>query len=372
MKKIITSIMVALFVAISSVSVNAQTAIESSKFFDNWSVGLDGGVVTPLKNISFFKGMRGVVGLELRKNITPVIGLGVEGQWSVNTSQWPKSIKSFTAFDDQLVGAFITGNLTNLFAGYRGTPRVFEVETQASIGWLHGYESDKNVKPYNSWYTKYGLNFNFNLGKTKAWTISLKPAVVYDMTNNGRTQYNVNYGGFELLAGITYHFKNSNGTHSFKLCDKQYSQSEWDALNAELLALQNRPMEVSERIIEVEKVIVNEVVVDNTSLNNVIGFTLNNANVAQTEYASLENVANWLKANANVKVNVIGYASAAEGSVDYNKELSLKRAQSVADILVNTFNVPSTQLNILGEGVTSQPFKENAWNRAVIFQKVEE
>lgn len=368
MKKIITFI-VALVCAVSVTTVSAQT-VERSKFFDNWSVGLDGGVVTPLNHGPFFGNMRGVTGLEVRKEITPVISLGLEGQWSVNTSSW-FGYHSHTAFDHQLVGAFITGNLNNLFAGYRGTPRLFEVQTQIGLGWLHSYESNEFVTPYNSWYTKWGVNLNFNLGKTKAWTLSLKPAVVYDMNVNGKTQFNVNRGAFELLVGVTYHFKNSNGTHSFKLCDKKYTQAEWDMLNDEINALRNRPVEVVERVVEIEKVITNDVVVDNTSLSNVIGFTLNSDKVAETEYASLENVATWIKANPDVKVNVLGYSSAAEGSVDYNKELSQRRAQSVVDVLVNTFNVSAEQLNVIGEGVSAQPFTENAWNRAVIFQRAE-
>ena len=35
-------------IAASSVAANAQTAIESSKFFDNWYFGIGGGVSAPL------------------------------------------------------------------------------------------------------------------------------------------------------------------------------------------------------------------------------------------------------------------------------------------------------------------------------------
>ena len=37
----------------------------------------------------------------------------------------------------------------------------------------------------NSMSSKLGLNFNFNLGEEKAWTLGLKPALVYDMNANG-------------------------------------------------------------------------------------------------------------------------------------------------------------------------------------------
>ena len=44
---------------------------------------------------------------------------------------------------------------------------------------------------------------------------------------------NKNYAGFEVQAGITYHFKNSNGTHHFTIV-KPYDQAEVDALNAQI------------------------------------------------------------------------------------------------------------------------------------------
>ena len=65
--------------ALGAMTANAQ-AIEQPKFFDNWSVGLDGGVTTPLTHHAFFGQMRGLVGLHVDKQITPAFKLGVEGQ----------------------------------------------------------------------------------------------------------------------------------------------------------------------------------------------------------------------------------------------------------------------------------------------------
>lgn len=365
MKKVIFT-MIALFSVMFGNSAFAQTTVESSKFFDNWSIGLNGGVVTPLHNSPFWGDMRGVVGLEARKDITPVIGLGVEGEWSVNTSSWT-NVRSYTAFDHQLLGVFMTGNLNNLFVGYRGTPRLCEVETNIGIGWLHGYESNKSIAPYNSWYTKFGANLNFNLGETKAWTLSLKPAIVYDMQVGNKTQFNINQAYLQVLVGVTYHFKNSNGTHSFSLCDKRYTQAEWDCLNEEINALRNRPVEV----VEVEKIVVNEVTVDNTVLNNAIGFKLNSAEILPTAYASLENVATWLKEHPDTQVDVVGHSSAAEGSAEYNEQLSIRRGESVKETLVNEFGVNTNQLTVVGKGSSVQPYSSNDWNRVVTFQIVQ-
>ena len=48
-------------VAFGAISASAQ-AIEQPKFFDNWSIGVDGGVTTPMKGQAFFGSMRGVWG----------------------------------------------------------------------------------------------------------------------------------------------------------------------------------------------------------------------------------------------------------------------------------------------------------------------
>ena len=371
MKKILLILTTLLMGATSAV--NAQT-VESSRFFDNWSIGVKGGAVTPLNNATFWGDMRGVVGLELRKNITPIWGLGVEGQWSVNTSNWKRFIHSTTAFDHQTVGVFGTINFNNVFAGYKGTPRLCEVELKAGTGWLHAYLN--NHKEYNetygnaftnSWYTKVGANVNFNLGKVKAWSLNIQPAFVYNMNYPGSTGYNINHGYFEILAGVTYHFKNHNGTHSFVLCDKKYTQSEWDALMAEVNALRNRKPEVVETVVEVEKV----VRIENKGIENVIGFKIGSAVVEETEYASIENVAKWLQDNTGTKLYVIGVADKDTGTEAINNALSIERADNVKNILTNTFGIDSDRLFVHGEGDSIQPFSENNWNRAVYFKVAE-
>ena len=46
--------------ALSLGSLNAQTTEEqTTKFRDNWSIGLNGGIVTPLSHSAFFKNARG-------------------------------------------------------------------------------------------------------------------------------------------------------------------------------------------------------------------------------------------------------------------------------------------------------------------------
>lgn len=41
--------------AMGAVASQAQTTVAGSKFFDNWSFTLKGGMVSPMENVGFFK-----------------------------------------------------------------------------------------------------------------------------------------------------------------------------------------------------------------------------------------------------------------------------------------------------------------------------
>lgn len=379
MKKII------LFAALAmgAVASQAQTTVAGSKFFDNWSFTLKGGMVSPMENVGFFKAARGIAGAELRKQITPIFGLGVEGEWSVNTSSWT-GLKSANTFDHQYVGVFGTFNFMNAFAGYTGAPRVFELEAVAGTGWLHAYYPHTVADDGNSWATKVGLNFNFNLGEAKAWTISLKPALLWNMngdvaadkfSNLGYdSHYNVNNMYFELQAGVTYHFKNSNGTHHFALV-RPFDQAEIDALNAQINALrgdleacgasnaallaqladlQAQLDACNRRPKEVQQVIKN--------LDNIryVFFNVNSSYIQANQQPEIAMTAAQVKENAGATVLVQGYAS-KDGSKAFNQKLSERRAQAVKKALVQN-GVPESSITTEGLGVT-EVFNKLDWNR---------
>ena len=56
-----------------------------NKFGDNWSIGLNGGIATPLTHSTFFKNSRAVVGLDINKQLSPIYGLTLESNWTINT-----------------------------------------------------------------------------------------------------------------------------------------------------------------------------------------------------------------------------------------------------------------------------------------------
>lgn len=374
-------------IALGLASASAQTTVQGSKFFDNWSFTLKGGAAMSSKTVAdngFWKDARGLVGAELRKQITPVFGLGLEGEWSVNTSSW-YPVKSGNVFDHQYVGVFGAVNLMNAFAGYAGLPRVFELELVAGTGWLHAYYPHTTADDGNSWGTKVGMNLNFNLGEKRAWTLALKPAYLWNMNGAPKAnvlgysaQYDSNFGVFELEAGITYHFGNSNGTHHFTVV-KPYDQAEIDALNAQINALradldacgannaallaqladlQAQLDACNRRPAAVEKVV--------KDLNNIryVFFNCGSSYIQPNQQPNIAMVADQLKSNKDATVTVKGYAS-KDGSLAFNKKLAQRRAEAVKKVLVKRYGIAANRIEAEGMGI-GDLFEENSWNRVSV------
>lgn len=377
MKKIL--LLAALFLGFGAA--NAQVTVEGSKFSDNWSLTLKGGVVSPFQGYSVIPHSRGVFGVELKKQITPIFGLALDYSTTVNTSSWnvrKGGVKSSNVFDaSNLVLEGVT-NLNNLFAGYKGSPRLFEIETVLGAGWAHYYFPVHQGQDENALTAKAGLNLNFNLGEAKAWTIGVKPAVVWNLSEPSKqssNSFNANLANLELTVGVTYHFKNSNGTHSFKIADLS-NQGEIDALNARINALRgeladtkraldecnNRPAQVKEVVKKVE--VVKEVAKKSEVPETIITFDQGKSVISKAQYPNVQRVATYLKSHKDAKVTILGYAS-PEGSKEINEKLSKARANAVKDMLINTYKISADRISADGQGV-GDVFEEPDWNRVSI------
>ena len=411
MKKII--LILALFMGVFAAQ--AQS-LQENKFFDNMSVTLKGGAIMPFQGYAFWPSARGIFGLEIKKQITPVFGMGIEGEATINTTSWEKTPnywgpKSPNIIDHTLAGLFGTVNLGNLFAGYAGKPRFFELEGVIGAGWLHAFHRTEAANmygnDYNSWYTKAGANLNFNFGENRAFTFSLKPAVVWDMngdvmipyrdnTNararwngeprNGKSQMNADHAAVELEAGLTYHFKGSNGERYITFCPYKYSQNDIDALNGDINNLRNqlnglkgdldaanarnaqlqRDLDAAKKAQPKTEVIDKTKYIDRESamMNVLVHFLVNKTNITKDQQPNVERVAQYLKNNPTATVDIKGYAS-TEGPADNNVRLANGRAEAVKNMLINKYKIDPSRITAQGCGATDM-FSELSWNRVSI------
>ena len=361
MKKFIFMIMAALC-SIMTVSAQSQSNYcGSSKFFDNVSIGVVGGVETNLNDWNAPQGA--VAGIVLNKEISPIFGVTLEGNTNINgLRNWASDASHFhcaNTFDGLSVYLTPRVNLTNALLGYKGSPRKFELEAVAGPGygfWLHD--------EYNALLVKAGLNLNYNL--SNAFTVTLRPAVVYNLDANN-AHFDTRNAVAQLTAGIVYHFKTSNGTRSFKKA-KLYSQSEVDALNAKITDLQSN-LETANKAVKTNAINTVDTVYTESpsSLGNVVSFTLNSAKVDETQMANLDNAVRILKENPDLKVTLKGYADKNTGSATYNKRLSVRRAEAVKKVIVDKYGIDTDRIDVLGVGDTEQLYNDNNWNRVVIF-----
>jgi len=104
-------------------SVSAQTVTES-KTFDNFYIGINGGLATQTTHSSWMKNLRTNAGIRIGRNFTPVFGLALESNVYFNN----KPLALTGTFVNSMISSVLgTVNLSNWFGGYKGEPRAFEV-----------------------------------------------------------------------------------------------------------------------------------------------------------------------------------------------------------------------------------------------------
>lgn len=364
---------------VMAMSVSAQTVTES-KTFDNFYIGINGGVATATTGHGWLKNLQPNAGLRIGRNFTPVFGMAVE------SNAYFKNTNGFTtgtlvnALNTSLLG---TVNLTNWFGGYKGEPRVFEVSALYGLGWGHIFGTPIEEYKTDMLTSKVGLDFAFNFGSDKQWQFYLEPAIIYSLNGNGYqgVKYDIDRSVVQLNAGIVYKFKNSNGTHNFKIAELR-DQSEIDALNAQVNSLRGElsgkdsELDAKDRkIADLEKALedcknskqpVYVRPVTATNLQPTVLFRQGKSVIDPAQYAPIELIATYMKNHPEAKVEIKGYAS-PEGSVEINQKLSEERAEAVKNALVKKYKISADRLTTKGMGATDKLFEQVEFNRVATF-----
>ena len=330
-------LMLALICAV--VSAKAQIATENSNALDNVSVGVTAGVSTPLDFNSVFP-LNTNVGLKLQKDFSPVFGLQAEGLAVLNDNHFSDIKTAVKAINVGLNGVF---NLSNIFKGYRGTPRTFEVSTVTGFGWLHTWNTSDNFLT-----AKTGLDLALNLGKKKATSIVFTPAVYWNLNKIGDIHMNKHNAQLALNVSLIHHFKTSNGTHHFKTYDIGAMISEIDRLNGALSECESREPKVIEKIVEVPAQTATTNAQEDATVTSTNGdkWTVSFANGSAKLTPEAKFVLNQIGNDAIV--DVVATASPS-GTKEFNQKLSEKRAKAVADFLTNERGVKVN--SAVGKGV---------------------
>lgn len=390
MKKILMTMAA---VAVSA-SVFAQgTAIVSNKAGDNIYIGANFGVSTPLKGYRVLGNLTPELGIRFGKNFTTVFGVAIDADMHFASS--PKDYNLYgeyyrldtkTFVDNTNISILGTANLSNLFGGYKGEPRSFELIALGGFGWGHRY-GNSELEALTS---KIGLDFAINLGKDKDIQVYAEPSVTWDILGSEEVlnvlDYHNDRAHLSFKLGLNYKFKNSNGKHNFSI-EQLRDQSEIDDLNARINDLRgtiaateanaNRALAVKDEEInrlkkELEEcqnkptTVVEQVVKQTANLQPTVVFGQGKSAVEKSQEANISLIANYMKKHPEAKVKISGYAS-PEGNPELNQRLSEARAEAVKNVLVKKYKIAADRLETEGLGATDKLFDEVEFNRVATF-----
>lgn len=379
-------------VAVFALNASAADGFKSSKPLDNTYISLQGGVYEPLTGQDILKDARPVIRLSANKFFNTVIGASIWGQAYINNNNFnPDNLYPFykysaatgcgnkTIVDGLNVGISGLVNLNNLFAGYAGAPRFFEVVAEAGVGYFHQFGAQKwnastgQLDDVNSnWRNvahstiNFALNCNFNINEK--WQIGLRPEVQFA---ENTTHLNSQFAQVQVTAGIAYNL----GDVFTPIVPR--SQEEIDGLNGQInslkgqlaskdneIAAKNKEIEaLKKRPAPVEKVRDVTNVISNAATN--VFFKIGSAKIADPkDFVNLDAVA-AAAIKSGSRVVIMGTADSKTGSAKVNQKLSDARANAAKEYLISK-GVAADMITTAGEGGVDTLQPSNLNRRALV------
>lgn len=192
-----------------------------------------------------------------------------------------------------------------------------------------------------------GTMVDFNLTERLSLGLELAATTLSDKFNSKKAGNTDWY--FNTLAGVKYTF------------GKKYTKRSVPV---------EQPTKVVERIIE--KVV--EVPAQQSAeeakpvvqeMRRDIFFVINKSNISDVEMVKVNEIAEYMKANPEAKVNISGYADKGTGNASINEAVSKKRADIVAEALKD-LGIETGRISTVAMGDTEQPYEKAELNRVSI------
>lgn len=359
MKKLLIALA---FVGMSSAAMAQETPTEkysvaTNGFWHNWYIQAAGNYSAFYSNEetglglskSPFKGFRSTPGFSVAvgKRFTPVIGLrtkfyGINGlQVAVDETK-----KSETGWNLQ---EQVTFNLNNLFCGYRAD-RVWNLTTVLGTG-INDFDSNLSM----SW--SGAINSSWKLSKRV--DLFVEAGVLFnehDADNIGANGTSGSYWGTHdkqvyAEVGLTVNLGKTTWEKTPDLdAINAMHQAQIDALTASLA-------DAEAEAARLKALLANHKCPTPTAVKATVQaataasvfFNIGKSTIAsKKDLVNVQEIANIAKENDS-KIVVTGYADSATGSVAFNQQLSEKRANTVADALVE-MGVDRDNITTVAEG----------------------
>ncbi len=95
-------------------------------------------------------------------------------------------------------------------------------------------------------------------------------------------------------------------------------------------------------------------------------FNIGKATIDDTQTASVEMIADYIKKHPGVKIQIRGYMSTEKEDMA-NPELGSLRANTVKNELITAYGIDASQLTAKGMGATDKLYNDVEFNRVVTF-----
>ena len=395
MKRLITTVVLAL--AIGSAAFAQQSkSDESLEFRPHWSIGVQGGAgYTVGETSNYGKLISPATALNFQWQFHHAFGLrlGLGGWQAKMATVLPE--EQIYPFRFGQLNADLMMDLTGLFGGFNHK-RICNTYIFAGVGGAYGYDNSAAAsnRSYFShyWEQKFflpvraGLGLDFRLSEVVSLGLEGNVNFYSDEFNSKVGKGFSPDMHFNLLAGLKFNLgKNTRPSQAY--ADKLAAQEAEAAAKAaaeraaaekaarEKAAAEKAAAEkaAAERAAAAkaaaEKAAAEKAAAERAALaaanSKDLQFALGSAYINKESEAKLVALANFLKANQDFTVDVVGYADKQTGSSKVNLECSQKRAAAVVAKLVK-LGVSENRISTSYKGDTVQPFAVNDKNRAVI------
>ena len=323
---------------------NNAKMLNKSKFGDNWFLGFHLGSFhswgSHTSGSDFFKQFRPATAISVGKWVAPAGGFRIQAALGSNRAESENGQKyNWGTFAGYVDGLF---NMTNIFCGYKenrkfnlialvgaGVERTFGFSDKSWNSEIFDDEGCTSVTLRAGLMARIQLNkaLDLNIEAVNNWI---------DDSYDGQYTNNRYDGHVNVLVGLTYRFKNHDGSHHFTYATKDITK--YDALNDEL----NRARAEANKVIEPEIIIKKEVEKSN-QVHTMISFEKGKTTINKLQQVNVYTTAQAWAQHSNAVI----YITMNEEAVNTDVEQFQARAESIRKMLVNDFQVPAASVNIV-------------------------
>lgn len=367
-------------------SASAQEEYPKTVYDHNpyWYIQLQGGAQYTLGEIDFSDLISPNVQVALGRQFSPVFGArlavnawqskaGIEA--AGNTYKWKWMYVA--------PGIDLTFNLSNLFCGFNPN-RIFNFSVfgglGANIGWDNKIDDIKAAAaalyPLTTTATGTSENTQYAWDGTKvrvfgragvAADFKVSDAVTLGLEVNANTlsdRYNSKKAGnwdwyFNALAGVKIHLGKTYSTRTIeapKVPEKVVER-----------VIERVVEKPAPQVVEPTRAVAEKKEVEETKFRRDIFYLKAGKTwIDKSEYKKVKEVADYMKEHPNCTVEVTGYADRGTGNPKINNNLSQRRAQAVANMLIRNYGIKKNRIKVDYKGDTIQPFAKEIENRVAI------